>query len=130
MESDEQALRALNVRIGRLESAAAGEGEAAKKAGKALEDIIAPVLAFRRANGSLADWNQFIHPTETNASPRETEVISVSLYGERAVVECIVTMGENRYHNLRLFIRHDEQWRLLGWANEPMAAAPASSPPS
>jgi hypothetical protein len=26
--------------------------------------------------------------------------------------------AEKKYHNLRLFVRHKEKWKLLGWANQ------------
>jgi hypothetical protein len=58
----------------------------------------------------------------TPGVPRETEVQSIDLQGDRALVTCIVTMkspdGDNRFHNMRLFVRHEGQWKLLGWANE------------
>ena len=41
------------------------------------------------------------------------------------MVTCIVTVADGderkRFHNVRLFVRSGEgEWRLLGWANEPM----------
>jgi hypothetical protein len=53
-------------------------------------------------------------------SRRQTQVESIALWGNRAVVTCIVTIGNMRYHNVRLFIRQDQAWKILGWANEPL----------
>ena len=44
----------------------------------------------------------------------------IEIHGNRAIVECIVTVGARDIHNLRLFVRRDGQWKLLGWANEPV----------
>ena len=120
VDGDLQALEALNLRIGELESADAGEGKAAAEAAGELDRIIGPQLAFRKANGEIVGRDQFIHPETKNAARRDTEVTSISLHGDRAVVECMVTMAGTRYHNLRLFVREGTEWKLLGWANEPI----------
>src|SRR3712207_4720215 len=59
-------------------------------------------------------------PISEPAPPRTTRVIlPIKHFGNnRAVVECVVTQGEKDYHNLRLFVRRDGQWKLLAWANE------------
>ena len=44
----------------------------------------------------------------------------IRIYGHRAVVECVVSTGGRDFHNLRLFVRRDDGWKLLGWANEPV----------
>jgi hypothetical protein len=112
---DEEELRALNLQIGAAESAG---DEAARKW---LGDVIAPVLGFRRANGRMdgrAEYLQAVAPSDR----RETTIEAVEIHGDRALVRCVVAMtssaGEKRFHNLRLFVRHEGKWRLLGWANE------------
>jgi hypothetical protein len=107
----------LNVRIGDAESR--GDAEAKTFLG----DVIAPVLAFRRASGKLdgrAEYLQAVAPSDQ----RNTTIEAIEVYGNRAVVRCVVTMksaaGEKRFHNIRLFVKHEGKWRLLGWANEPM----------
>ena len=55
---------------------------------------------------------------------RQTEITAVTVHGNRAVVECVVTQNSKRFHNLRLFVRQGEDWKLLGWANEPASADP------
>jgi hypothetical protein len=109
-QDDRQALTDLNVEIGRAET----DGNRAL-----LETILAPKLAFLRANGAIDDREEFLNKVTRKDPPeeRETEVESIAFYGNRAVVSCIVTMASGRYHNIRLFIKHGD-WKLLGWANE------------
>jgi len=115
MGRDEDELRELNLRIGTAES----EGDRAF-----LDGVLAPVLAFRRANGALVDRAAFLDGVQPSAA-RETEIESVELLGhDRAVVTCAVTMttddGPKRFHNVRLFVRSGGgPWQLLAWANEP-----------
>lgn len=116
MDDDRPLLEQLQLEIGRREKAGDREG---------LERILAPALAFLRADGSVVDRDGYLDSVQESPA-RPTEVTSVQLYGNRAVVECIVTRGSERFHNLRLFIRHEGRWKLLGWANEPASAEPAS----
>lgn len=120
MQKDIEELKKLNIQIGDLETAGNAKG---------LDGVIAPKLAFRRANrdidergtvgGSQADG--FLDKVKPGPD-RDTEIESIHLYGDRAVVTCIVTMPRQppnkKYHNVRLFIRVKEDWKLLGWANE------------
>lgn len=114
MQSDIDALTELNLKIGAAES----EGDQ-----RALDALLAPVLAFRRANGDFVGRSDFL--AGVKPSPRrETEIESISLLGrDRAMVTCVVTVhgdGEARsFQNARLFVRSDGVWKLLGWANEP-----------
>lgn len=119
MQNDKQAdideLTKLNVELGDAETRGDGEW---------LANVIAPELAFRRADRTTIDNRAAFLAKVKQSDPRETEVESIELYGDRAVVKCIVTLksatGDERFHNLRLFVRHDGAWKLLGWANEPM----------
>ena len=43
------------------------------------------------------------------------------IFGDRAVVACVVRQNETDYHNIRLFFRDGYEWKLLGWANEEAA---------
>ena len=118
MQGDVQALEQLNIQIGIAES----KGD--DKSRNWLDGILAPQLTFRRANGTVDNRDDFLKKV-TSSNPHETEVVSIDLYGkDRAIVACIVTVkskdGDKRYHNLRLFVRHEGQWKLLGWANEPL----------
>jgi hypothetical protein len=118
MHDDRKTLEDLNVKIGEMED----QGD--RDAWYWLDGILAPQLAFRRANGSFDNRCEFlkkVKPREPHEPKRVTEIVSIDLHGNRAIVTCIVTMGDKRYHNLRLFVRdeeHEEQWKLLGWANE------------
>jgi Domain of unknown function (DUF4440) len=114
MREDLRALEELNVQIGTAETA--GDRDR-------LDALLAPRLAFRRANGVIEDRGSYL-ATVAASGGRETEIEAIHLHGNRAVVACIVTMrgpnGETkRFHNLRLFVREEAGWRLLGWANEP-----------
>ena len=113
---DERDLADLNVRIGAEET----KGDAASK--EWLGQVIAPVLAFRRASGKLDGRTAYLAGIGPSA-PRETTIQAIEVAGDRAIVRCVVTMkspdGEKRYDNLRLFVRLDSRWQLLGWANEP-----------
>lgn len=117
---DKQTLIDLNVRIGRAES------KGNEEAHTWLKGILAPALAFQRADGKTFDGRDaFLDKVvQANPAPRETEVGPIQFFGDRAVVPCIVTVktddGDKRYHNLRLFVRYEGNWKLLVWANEPL----------
>lgn len=115
-QDDKQVLEKLNIEIGDSES---------KGALKWLTDIIAPVFAFRRASGEIDGGLGFLKAVSAS-EPRKTDIESIDLYGKRAIVKCIVTMGDKKFHNIRLFVwidaeeGQDGQWKLLAWANEPL----------
>jgi len=115
MQKDIEVLAQLNVQIGEAES---------KGDRNWLDGVIAPKLAFRRADGTTIDDRADFLKKVARGDPRETTVESIDLNGDRASVTCIVTVksagGNKRYHNLRLFVRHEGKWKLLGWANEPL----------
>ncbi len=119
MPDDQKELEQLNIEVGIKESI--GDDESRKR----LMEILAPQFAFRRADGiTFDDRDEFLQKIR-RSDPRETKLVSIDLYGkDRAVVTCIVTLkskdGDKKYHNLRLFVRHEERWKLLGWANEPI----------
>jgi hypothetical protein len=88
-----------------------------------LTSLLAPVLAFRRANGDCVDKQRFLDNV-AESGPRETTIESINLVGQdRAIVTCVVSMdiGDQKksFHNIRLFVRAQDDWKLLGWANEP-----------
>ena len=112
MADDVSELKALNEEIGRAET----RGDRGW-----LEGVIGPQLAFRRANGTVVDRQAFLDNVK-KSDERETRVESVEVCGERAVVRCTVTMktaeGSRDFHNLRLFVRQEDGWKVIGWANE------------
>jgi Domain of unknown function (DUF4440) len=116
MTSDFDALTQLNVQIGVAEA----EGDK-----DSLGQKLAPVLAFRRADGTCVDRAAFLDGITRSAS-RQTTIESITLLGaDRALVTCVVSMSiddtPKRFHNVRLFVRSDDgEWKLLGWANEPI----------
>src|SRR5262245_57605662 len=84
---------------------------------KRLSEIVGPVLAFRRRDGTIVGRDGFLETPKPGK--RETRVESVLVYGNRAVVTCVVTDSEVVTHNIRLFVTEGDDWKLLGWANEP-----------
>jgi hypothetical protein len=112
MKDDIQALTKLNTEIGEAEN----RGDR-----KWLATILAPRLAFQRADESrtVDDHVAFLQKAAPGGT-RTTRIIEpIELYGDRAIVRCIVTIGDQEFDNLRLFVRRDEGWKLLAWANEP-----------
>jgi hypothetical protein len=111
---DVRVLADLNVRIGDAESV----GDVAF-----LESVLAPKLAFRRANDTCVGRDEFLAAVKPG-TPRATVIEAVHLFGsKRAIVTCRVTTDtgsvREAFHNVRLFIRsEDGAWKLLGWANE------------
>lgn len=88
-----------------------------------LDSILAPMLVFRRTDGTIVDRTAFLANVKPSAK-RSVEIESISFFGRyRALVTCVVTMEVNgiakRFHNLRLFMRgEDISWELMAWANE------------
>ena len=114
MADDLAVLAQLNLEIGVAET----NGDRAF-----LDGIVAEQLAFRRASGALVDRPGYLAAVAPS-EPRITEVESIQLHGDRAVVTCFVTLlradGERpRFHNVRLFTRAASGWQVLGWANAP-----------
>jgi hypothetical protein len=110
MTPDEDALRTVNKAINDAENA--GDRNA-------LASVLAPELAFMRADGkTVDDAGRFLMKVARKPEPGVLTIESVDIVGNRAVVRCIVTQGGRDYHNLRLFVRTDGNWKLLGWANE------------
>ena len=84
----------------------------------ALGKFIAPQLAFLRRDGAIVDRDAFLHAARPGR--RELRIASVQVFGTRAVVACTVTDAGAVTHNLRLFVKEHGDWKLLGWANEPV----------
>jgi hypothetical protein len=116
MDDDRQTLKEMNMKIADAEHQGDREWLAA---------ILAPRLAFQRADGQLTVDDQVaflqkVKPDEPGVEKRKLSIEAIELYGNRAVVRCIVAVGERRFDNLRLFVRREGGWKLLGWANEPV----------
>ena len=112
--TEDEALRTLNARLNDAENT--GDRDF-------LAGILAPELAFLRADGkTVDDAGRFLQ----KVAPRERYELAfeqIEVLGTRAIVKCVVTRGEERFHNLRLFVRLDGQWKLLGWANERLTSS-------
>ncbi len=89
--------------------------------------ILAPKFAFQRADGpkTVDDRVAFLQKVQPAQSGGERILVKIvepiQLYGNRAVVSCIIRVGTQEFHNLRLFVRRDGDWKLLAWANESTA---------
>src|SRR5688572_6364077 len=94
-----------------------------------LAGIMAPRLVFQRADAAktVDDREAFLTKVPEKKGDRTLRVIApIQVFGDRAIVQCVVTQNGRDYHNLRLFVRRDGAWKLLGWANELMTpTAPA-----
>jgi hypothetical protein len=114
--TDEEALRALNARLNEAENA--GDRDF-------LAGVLAPELAFLRADGrTVDDGGRFLQ----KVAPRdryELTIEPIEVLGTRAIVKCVVARGDERFHNVRLFVRLDGEWKLLGWANERLTSTTA-----
>ena len=112
MQGDIETLKKLNIEINDAEN----NGNDHR-----LAEILAPRLAFQRADQkkTVDDQVAFLQKVESGGT-REIQIIDpIELYGDRAIVKCIVTtVDDQKFHNLRLFVRREGQWKLLGWANE------------
>src|SRR5262249_5737420 len=111
--SDQVALTDLNKKIGDAENRGDRDG---------LAGILAPRLAFQRADDqrTVDDQVAFLQKVKAGGK-RVTRILEpIELFGDRAIVQCIVTVDDRDFHNLRLFVRRDGSWKLLAWANEPL----------
>lgn len=112
MTSDEEELRTLNYAINDAENS----GDR-----KFLAEVLAPELAFMRADGeTVDDAGRFLQKAikKPQSGKLVEDKIDVMVFGSRAIVNCVVEQGGKNYHNIRLFVRMKGQWKLLGWANE------------
>ena len=108
MNADEQVLRRLNEELIDAEN----RGDHAWIAG-----ILAPSFAFQRADESVLDGLGFLQSLAPGGT-RTTEIREpIQLFADRAVVEAIVHKDARSYHNLRLWVKLNGEWKLLGWAN-------------
>ena len=115
MASDEETLRVLNLEINRSEN----EGD-----GNYLAGVLAPELAFMRADGkTVDDAGRFLQKAAPKPALGQLAIESIEILGNRAIVQCVVTQAGKRFHNIRLFVRLDGNWKLLGWANEEIPTA-------
>ncbi len=121
MSKDMEMLSELNQQIGDAEDRCDYER---------LGCVLAPELAFRRANNVVENRHDYLQRVKGDfkklnsenpgpASKRTTHLTDpIEIYGDRAIVKCVVSYKDNDYHNIRLFVRRDGGWKLLGWANE------------
>jgi hypothetical protein len=109
---DEKALRELIAQINENENDGNRDG---------LALILAPKLAFQRADPArtVDDRESFLQKVQPGGKREIRSIGPIDLYGDRAIVQCTVAVADQEFHNLRLFVRRDGRWKLLGWANEP-----------
>lgn len=113
-DDDRLALTLVNVTINEAEI----RGDSAR-----LAAVLAPRLAFQRADPakSVDDRDDYLGKVLEKKGDRTIRVLEpIQVFGDRAVVQCVVTQNGRDYHNLRLFVKRDGEWKLLGWANEPL----------
>lgn len=110
MNNDIEVLQALNAKI--MEAENAGDREW-------LASILAPHFAIQRANGDVADRDSFLQNVKAGGDRVSRIVEPIRVYGNRAVVQFVVSTGGRQIDNLQLFVRRKGEWQVLGWANEP-----------
>jgi len=111
VQNDEEALRTLNLAISEAENRGDRDW---------LSAILAPRLAFQRADAAATIDDQIAYLQKVTAGgTRVSRIVEpIEVIGNRAIIKCIVTVDGRDFHNIRLFVRRDGQWKLLGWANE------------
>ena len=90
------------------------------------ESRLAPVFAFRRANGALDSREMFLlslAPVQDEQKMRTCDPATIQVVPlpgtRRVLVHCVVNVGADAFHNSRLFVKDAEgRWQLLAWANE------------
>lgn len=110
-------LEEINMRIVEEENRAGEEGNIY------LSQVIAPKLAFLRADKSFDDREEYLKKilNERSTSDRHLERFEeVQVFGSRAVVTCVVKMNSKFFHNIRVFAVINGEWKLFAWANEEM----------
>jgi hypothetical protein len=114
MKGEIELLASLNLEIGEREDASAREW---------FDALLAPQFAMRRGRGAIVGRKELLDGVGPNpAGKRVTRIESIELLGSsRALVKCIVELGAEKFHNVRLFVRDGDRWRLLAWANELIA---------
>jgi hypothetical protein len=88
-----------------------------------LSGILAPRLAFQRGDlqrtvDDQVAFLQKVQPAEPGHERTLVKIGPIHLDGNQAAVSCIIRVGGQDYRNLRLFVKRDEIWKLLGWAND------------
>lgn len=101
------------MRISDLENAGDAEG---------LSKIMADELAFLRADQSIINKETFLNAVKSGGDRKYELTESVEVFNNRAIVKCIIStnQGTRKFHNIRLFVKKNNKWQLLGWANELM----------
>ena len=101
----------INRRIAELENAGDSKG---------LSAVIADELAFLRADGSIINKETFLNALKAGGDRKYESTESVDVFNNRAIIRCIISRnkGKEKVHNIRLFVKKDSNWQLLGWANE------------
>jgi len=112
--TEDEVLRALNTRVNEAENS--GDRDF-------LAGILAPELAFLRADGKTVDDGGRFLQKVARREPYELTFEQVEVLGTRAIVKCVVTRGKERVHNVRLFVRLEGRWKLLAWANEQLTSS-------
>ena len=90
-----------------------------------LDKSLSPKLLFRRADRTVVGNQEFMAGL-AKPNPfvkRESELAALEIRGDRALA--VVTVAttkvdgtENRYRNVRMFVRLDGRWQLEFWFND------------
>ena len=107
---DESELVRINEQIGEAEQTADE---------KFLREVLADELVFRKASGKVVTKEEFLADLTNNRFERESKNIKVTLDEENstALVTLVVHALENKFQNLRVFVRREKGWQCLVWFN-------------
>lgn len=68
--------------------------------------------------GTVDDQVAFLQKVKPGGTRVIRMIEPIELYGNQAVVQFSVKVGDKEFHNLRLFVRREGRWKLLAWTNE------------
>jgi hypothetical protein len=108
MQDDIQALTELNRKVGDAENRGDREW---------LTTILAPKLAFQRADDArtVDDRVAFLQKVVSGGARTTCIVEPIEMYGDRAIVRCIVTVGDQEFDNLRVNTTPKADRPTHGW---------------
>src|SRR5262245_891380 len=100
MHDDIESLTDLNIKIGDAEN----KGDV-----NWLASVLAPKLAFQRADDArtIDDREAYLQKVKPGGTRVTSRIDPIEVYGDRAIVKCIIKVGDKEFHNIRLFVRRE-----------------------
>jgi hypothetical protein len=133
---DENELRRINEKIGEAER---------NKEGKPIEDYLSNDLIFLRASGKVDGKAAYLDSLKLEGNTNDYlawDISQIIIQGQHALAVVDVTLRGKRsgnsvdgiFRNFRTFMKQDDSWMLVTWANVQVlnnlqATPPPPSPP-